>query len=68
MTWLRGFGGGVLLVLGILWIAQGLNIVRGSGMSGHGIFAILGLAAAIVGVALLWSLTRTSGAVGARRS
>lgn len=68
MTWLRGFGGGVLLVLGILWIAQGLNIVRGSGMSGHGIFAILGLVAALVGIALLWSLTRTSGAVGVRRS
>ena len=68
MTWLRGFGGGVLLLLGILWIAQGLNIVRGSGMSGHGIFAILGLVAAVVGIALLWSLTRTSGAAGVRRS
>lgn len=59
MTWVRGFGGAVLVLLGLLWIGQGLNLVRGSGMSGHSIFAIIGLLVAFAGIILLWSLTRT---------
>lgn len=59
MTWVRGFGGAVLVLLGLLWIGQGLNVVRGSGMSGHSIFAIIGLLVALAGIILLWGLTRT---------
>jgi hypothetical protein len=65
MAWAKGFGGGILLLVGLIWIGQGLNILRGSGMSGHAIYAVLGLVVAIIGLALLWSLTRT-GAVARR--
>jgi hypothetical protein len=61
MAWLRGFGGGILLLLGLVWIGQGLNILRGAAMSGHAIYAIIGLVAVIVGAWLLWSLTRITG-------
>ena len=59
MTWARGFGGVILLLLGVVWIGQGLNLLRGSGMSGHSVYAVIGLVVAIIGVGLLWSLTRT---------
>lgn len=54
-----------MLLVGLIWIGQGLNILRGSGMSGHAVYAVLGLVVAIIGLALLWSLTRT-GAVARR--
>lgn len=51
---------GVLATLtGVVWILQGLDIRKGDGMSGHGIWAFLGLILLIFGVALL---------VGARRN
>jgi hypothetical protein len=52
-VWIRGIAGVVLCALGALWIAQGSGAMHGSGMSGHGSFALLGGAAIIVGLALL---------------
>jgi uncharacterized membrane-anchored protein YitT (DUF2179 family) len=46
---------GILLVLsGVVWFLQGLNILLGSFMSGQSLYTYLGLATAIVGAALLW--------------
>jgi hypothetical protein len=53
MVWIRGIAGVVLCALGALWIAQGSGAVQGSGMSGHGQFALLGGVAVIAGLALL---------------
>ena len=51
---------GILAVLaGVVWTLQGLNILRGSFMSGHIIYTVVGLVVAVVGAALI--------AVGARR-
>ena len=45
---------GVLLTLvGIVWILQGFNILLGSFMSGQLLYALLGLAVAILGIGLL---------------
>ena len=52
-------GIGILLVLvGVLWTLQGLDIVGGSGMSGVAIWAVIGPFVALVGVVI---------ALGARR-
>ena len=52
-------GIGILLILvGILWTLQGLDIVGGSGMSGVAIWAVIGPFVALVGVVV---------ALGARR-
>jgi hypothetical protein len=52
-------GIGILLVLvGLLWTLQGLDIVGGSGMSGVAIWAVIGPFVALVGVVI---------ALGARR-
>jgi hypothetical protein len=50
---------GVLLVLvGIVWTLQGLDILGGSGMSGVAIWAVIGPFVALIGVVV---------ALGARR-
>ena len=50
---------GVLLVLvGIVWTLQGLDILGGSGMSGVAIWAVIGPFMALIGVLI---------ALGARR-
>jgi hypothetical protein len=52
---------GVLLTLvGIVWILQGFNVLLGSMMSGHLIYALLGLVVAAVGIGLLLYANRRS--------
>jgi hypothetical protein len=45
--------GAVLVLLGLLWILQGLDIIGGSGMSGHGVWAVIGVVVGAVGVILI---------------
>jgi hypothetical protein len=49
----RGVGGIILVVLGAVWIAQGVGAMNGSAMSGHGQYAVLGVVVALVGRFLL---------------
>lgn len=64
MSWMKALGGAVLVLLGLLWIGQGLDVLGGSAMSGHAGFAVLGLVAGALGVWLLWSAMRTRSASG----
>ena len=66
MIWVRGIIGVVALLLGVVWILQGLNVIHGSGMSGHGQFAVLGLIVAALGVWLLSGLRRPGAGVAGR--
>ncbi len=51
---------GILLgLLGLLWILQGLDVIGGSGMSGHGIWAVIGVVVGAVGVYLILRARRT---------
>ena len=50
---LRGLIGLVLCVVGGIWIAQGVNALGGSPMSGHSQYAVLGAFVALVGVVFL---------------
>ena len=51
--WGRVVGGAVACLIGVVWILQGLDIKKGDGMSGHPIWAVLGVVLVVVGVALL---------------
>jgi hypothetical protein len=51
--WVRGIIGVVLIIAGIVWILQGANVMHGSGMSGHGGYAVLGAIVLVIGAALL---------------
>jgi hypothetical protein len=39
--------------MGVVWILQGLDIKKGDGMSGHPIWAVLGVLLIVLGGALL---------------
>jgi hypothetical protein len=45
--------GVILALLGLVWILQGVNVIGGSGMSGHAIWAVIGLVVGAVGVFLI---------------
>ena len=45
--------GVVLCLIGALWIAQGLDVVKGSAMTGHGIWAVLGTVLVVGGLGLM---------------
>jgi hypothetical protein len=51
--WTRGIIGIILILVGAVWIAQGTNVIHGSGMSGRVGYAVLGAIVAVVGLALL---------------
>jgi hypothetical protein len=45
---------GVLLILvGIVWILQGINVLPGSFMTGQTKWAVIGVITALIGIALL---------------
>ncbi|MHA6763417.1 hypothetical protein [Streptacidiphilus sp. PAMC 29251] len=62
--WVRGVIGVVLVAIGGLWVAQGTGAMRGSMMSGHGQYALLGAVAILAGLALLGWAWRLRGRGG----
>jgi membrane protein implicated in regulation of membrane protease activity len=53
MKRLLDIAGAVLAGLGLLWILQGLGVLPGSLMSGHGEWTIYGVCALVIGIAVL---------------
>ncbi len=51
--WSRAVGGVFLCLIGLTWSLQGLDIAKGSDMSGHIIWTVLGIPLFVVGVVLL---------------
>jgi hypothetical protein len=49
---------GPFLLIGVIWILQGVNVLPGSFMTGHIQWAIYGAILAAVGAALVWWLNR----------
>lgn len=58
MPWIRPLLGTLLVLLGLLWIGQGLDILKGSGMSGHGRYALVGAVVILCGAWLVWGYVR----------
>lgn len=50
--------GGVLSVIGIIWILQGINVLPGSFMTGQTKWAINGAIALVAGLAMLYAARR----------
>ena len=59
MTIARYAVAAVLIVVGLVWIGQGMGMIGGSIMSGQPIYAVLGAVLVVAGGALAW-LTRRS--------
>ena len=59
--WARGIAGALACLVGAVWIAQGVDVLHGSGMSGQGQWAVIGAVLLAVGLALLawaWRIHR----------
>jgi hypothetical protein len=49
---------GPMLLIGCVWILQGVNVLPGSFMTGHIQWAIYGSILAVLGAGLVWWLNR----------
>jgi hypothetical protein len=58
MFWVRAISGGLLMLTGLVWILQGIDVLGGSGMSGHGQYAVLGVIVGLIGIWLLQGAVR----------
>ena len=56
-------GGIVLVLVGVFWMLQGLNVIQGYLMSGQTTFFVVGVVVALVGAWLLWSVRADRGKV-----
>ena len=50
--------GVVLVLIGIVWTLQGLDVLGGSGMSGVGIWAVIGPFVALIGLVVAFGARR----------
>ncbi len=59
--WVKIVVGVVLGLLGVIWLGQGLNVIKGSFMTGQPQWAVIGAVLIAVAVWLLWSGIRAAG-------
>lgn len=55
---IRRVVGIVLVIVGAVWIAQGSGVLHGSFMTGEGFWTIVGVIAALFGIALIVGTVR----------
>jgi hypothetical protein len=53
MKWVLNILGVILVLIGLVWILQGVNILPGSMMSGHIQYSYIGIAVDAAGIFLL---------------
>jgi hypothetical protein len=56
--WIVPAVGVVLVVIGAVWILQGIGVLGGSSMTGSRLWTINGLIAVFVGLGLVWLAVR----------
>jgi hypothetical protein len=59
--WLRRGIGALLILVGGVWILQGMDVLGGSGMSGEAIWAIIGVVVVFLGVIVFITGSRSQG-------
>jgi hypothetical protein len=60
MKWVLTVVGGILILMGIVWILQGINVLPGSFMTGKLQYALLGFVVDVVGIFLVLFAQRPS--------
>ncbi len=60
MYWGKLIGGAILMLVGLVWALQGLNVLGGSGMSGHSLWLFVGAVVAAAGVWLIYGSLKGS--------
>ena len=60
MKWLFNIIGVILILVGMVWFLQGINILLGSFMSGDPLYSALGILLVVVGMLILAFTNRRS--------
>jgi len=63
MLWLRLIGGVLIGLLGLVWLGQGLNLIKGSFMTGQIQWAIVGAVLVVIAAWLIYGAVRSKAAV-----
>jgi hypothetical protein len=58
MQWVRLVLGVVVGLMGIVWLGQGLNLIKGSFMTGQAQWAVIGAILILAAVWLIWTPVR----------
>jgi hypothetical protein len=67
MVWLKLIVGVFLGLVGLAWVGQGLNLIKGSFMTGQGQWAVIGVVLIIVAAWLVWSAMQQRRQISARQ-
>ena len=51
-------GGGLLVLLGLVWVGQGLGYIKGSFMTGAPFWAAMGVVCVLAGAFVIWRSLR----------
>jgi len=57
-VWIRIVVGVLLLLVGVIWFAQGIGVLGGSAMTGDAVWAVIGAPMVVAGILLLRSARR----------
>jgi uncharacterized membrane protein HdeD (DUF308 family) len=63
MKWFLNILGVVMVLIGVVWFFQGINVLLGSFMSGDSLYAVLGIILVVVGIIILAFSNRSRKAV-----
>ncbi len=55
------FLGALMLVIGLVWVLQGVGLLEGSPMTGQQLWLVLGILSALIGAFLVYTGLRRSG-------
>jgi hypothetical protein len=61
MMWIKVIVGVLVGLLGLVWLGQGLNLIKGSFMTGQPQWAVIGVVLILVAAWLLWSALQQRG-------
>lgn len=53
--WVKLIAGVLIGLLGLVWVGQGLNLIKGSFMTGQGQWAVIGVVLILVAAWLVWN-------------
>ena len=59
MIWAKLIAGVLVGLLGIVWLGQGVGLIRGSFMTGQAMWAIIGAVLVVIAAWLLWSVVQS---------
>lgn len=68
MKWFLNILGVVLVLIGVVWFFQGINVLLGSFMSGNSLYSVLGIILVVVGIIILAFSNRRRRAINGEES